>query len=92
MQDRKEDWLKEAPQMGNVYRNAVCNIAATGFVDGSAGLFVTRDPVLLEPFKIFVNWDRPIPKTEIERRGHYYLLEAWLWDSHVSEAPLSRRA
>jgi hypothetical protein len=41
IQDSHDDWLKEAPQMGEVYRNATLNLAATGFSDGRKGLFST---------------------------------------------------
>jgi hypothetical protein len=34
--------------MNMVYKNAVCNLAATGFLDGQNGLFVSRNGKVLE--------------------------------------------
>jgi Heterokaryon incompatibility protein (HET) len=43
IQDSEEDWLRGVPQMGSVYGNATCSLAATGFVDGRAGSFSPRE-------------------------------------------------
>ncbi|PMD21413.1 HET-domain-containing protein [Hyaloscypha hepaticicola] len=92
IQDSREDWLREAPRMGEVYRNATCNIAATGFSDGRNGLFATRDTRLLSPLKVSVDWNGMSPDGETQLRGNYYLLDDGLWTDHVSNAPLNRRA
>ena len=42
------DWMKECEIMDQIYGNAVCNLAATGFHDGHEGLlttFTTMPPV-----------------------------------------------
>jgi hypothetical protein len=43
IQDSEEDWRKEAATMTDVYRNTFINIAASGAVDGTVGLFFDRD-------------------------------------------------
>jgi hypothetical protein len=93
IQDSYNDWLKEAPQMGEVYRNATSNLATTGFSDGRKGLFSTRESKLLVPLKVYADWDGTLgddDKTQL--RGQYYLVDENLWEDGVSNAPLNRRA
>lgn len=75
IQDSHDDWLREAPQMGDVYRNAICNIAGTGFSDGSNGLFVNRDPRLVSPLKVHVDWNGTSTDGARQLRGQYYLCD-----------------
>ena len=42
LQDDESDWLRESPRMGDVYRNAVCNIAALGAMGDHEGCFAKR--------------------------------------------------
>jgi hypothetical protein len=53
IQDSVEDYEQESATMGSIYQGGFCNIAATGFGDGTNGSFVTREPSTIEPFKIF---------------------------------------
>lgn len=48
IQDSKdgEDWTHEARRMGDVYTYGEFNIAATGYKDGSSGLFSEREALL----------------------------------------------
>lgn len=92
VQDSHEDWLREAPLMGEVYKNATCNLAATGFSDGRNGLFATRNGKLLSPLKVYVDWNGKSPLGDAQLRGQYYLLDGNLWEDNVSNAPLNRRA
>lgn len=48
IQDSKdgEDWTYEARRMGDVYKYGEFNIAATGYEDGSSGLFSEREALL----------------------------------------------
>jgi hypothetical protein len=39
IQDSKEDWLKESVVMGDIYKHALCNIAATAAPDGRTVLW-----------------------------------------------------
>jgi hypothetical protein len=49
IQDSITDWQKESAVMGDVYKNAICNIAATVTPDGRFGCFFERDPSLILP-------------------------------------------
>ncbi|KAH7045349.1 heterokaryon incompatibility protein-domain-containing protein [Macrophomina phaseolina] len=48
VQDSDEDWRAECSQMGDIYRNAICNISQ----DNWDSLFSSRDPRSLEPIII----------------------------------------
>ena len=43
IQDDCDDWHREAPNMGNIYQNSVCTIAALGASNSFAGLFSQRE-------------------------------------------------
>lgn len=43
VQDSKDDWVREAARMGDVYRQAELTIAAAAGEDGNAGLFSPRE-------------------------------------------------
>lgn len=42
IQDSKQDWAHESSLMGNVYREAICTIAATGSATSHDGIFFLR--------------------------------------------------
>ena len=44
VQDSKEDWMKEATNMANIYRYSFCNLAASVGPDSRFGLFWESDP------------------------------------------------
>lgn len=71
--------------MGKVYKNAFCNIAATGASNSSIGWFWDRNPLLAKPGKIRFQWNLP-PEESL------YYVDASLWPENVGEAPLNRRA
>lgn len=52
VQDEISDWEQESALMGDVYRNGVVNIAATGNADFGGGLFQRRDPQWVTPSRI----------------------------------------
>ncbi|PQE28622.1 heterokaryon incompatibility protein [Rutstroemia sp. NJR-2017a BBW] len=59
LQDSKEDWELESALMGKVYRNGLCNLAATGSKNGEGGLFTNhrkRYPPMTNPFSIISSW------------------------------------
>lgn len=85
IQDSVEDWRQETATMGKVYKNALCNIAATGASDSSIGCFWDRNPLLAQPCKIEFQWDLPL-------KGSFYCVDASLWPKNIGEAPLNRRA
>lgn len=55
-QDNKNDWSVEASRMSHVYNGAACTIAATAAKDSDGGLFIERDPSLLQPRCIKASW------------------------------------
>jgi hypothetical protein len=91
IQDSQTDWTHEAASMSTVYANGVCNLAATGFIDGTMGLFAPRQPSLLQP--ILVNFNNEIYFDEglTFRRGQYFLVEANSWKEDIEDAPLNQR-
>ncbi|KAF2705139.1 hypothetical protein K504DRAFT_494482 [Pleomassaria siparia CBS 279.74] len=56
--------------MGEVYSNSYCNIAAAHAADGTHGCFIERDPRLVKPLKVELDWG---PKP-----GTYYAIQ-WLY-------------
>jgi hypothetical protein len=89
IQDSEEDWAKESSMMGNVYQNGICNIAATGAADGSAGCFMKRDPILAQNCRIKI--DATLSKVRL-KPGIYDLVPEKLWEDGLSTAPLNQRA
>jgi len=84
IQDSVEDWRHEAETMGDVYRNAVLNIAATGSSDSSEGCFSARDPNIIKPCYVTSSWQ--------EASGTYQIHDSALWRLGVTRAPLNTRA
>lgn len=81
-QDDKEDWRVEAAKMHQVFANAHCNIAATGAVDSSVGLFFDRNPLAHQPFCI---------QTGTKGRKKWLCLPDWS-EYTLLRSPLNRRA
>jgi hypothetical protein len=56
IQDSDEDWQKQAPEMGKIYHNSWCNLAATAAKDGRDGLlrFLDHHPHSLKPLVVDV--------------------------------------
>ncbi|KAH3957471.1 hypothetical protein HBH70_225220 [Parastagonospora nodorum] len=55
IQDSAEDWQIESASMTQVYRNAICCLAATGAHDSSQGLYLARDAPKV-PHQITTSW------------------------------------
>lgn len=55
LQDCQDDWAHEAARMGDVYRYAKCNIAASGYKDGKTGLLKERTPLPLLNHPLFLD-------------------------------------
>ena len=86
IQDSVEDWQRESAEMRHVYKNARLNIAATGAVDSSVGLFFDRDPSIVSTGLVSVSWDGNLPK------GTFRFFLRHIWAHSIGRAPLSRRA
>ena len=83
IQDSFDDWQAEATQMGNVYQNCICNLAAPGSADDGGGLFQQRDPCWVTPTKIHIQY-----------KGHDQIYLAYITDAFqkwVSGSSLNRR-
>jgi hypothetical protein len=91
IQDSVEDWQHESMNMGMVYSGAVCNIAATGFPDGSNGLLVDAEAALNEPIAVRLNADVTARDGECFRKGDYHLVDFLSWSNNVDNAPLNKR-
>ena len=92
IQDCDEDWQSESVKMGEIYRNGICNLASTGFVDGSSGLFVDRVPQQLRPIPITLSADIRLGNDIVLSEGRYQLVDYESWTTGVDEAPLNTRA
>ena len=83
-QDSLEDWRCEAAQMGQVYGNSLCNIAATGALSDEEGCFKDRDGSLPQPCTIKSEWDNQNNKT-------WEIISSNFWDSRTNRAQLNQR-
>ena len=88
IQDDEDDWQRESTRMDAVYRHATCNIAATGYVNGSFGLF---SDTIRRPFVVTLS--KPVLRDESDflPAGSYALVDLDMWTRSVEEAPLNRR-
>jgi hypothetical protein len=67
IQDDTVDWVLESSNMGNIYRNGVCNIAALGAHDDDEGCFAERAPFGFRPLEIhsesrYLHFEPPSPR------------------------------
>ncbi|KAF5573399.1 heterokaryon incompatibility protein [Fusarium pseudoanthophilum] len=84
VQDSAEDWRAESSMMGRVYKNALCNIAASASADCQGGLFFDRDPRMVRPAVIVSQWSDCPPST-------YQISKLHVWEDGVSDAVLNTR-
>jgi hypothetical protein len=93
IQDSRKDWKNEASVMGLIYQNARCNIAATGFADGTNGLFASRNPSLLMPIRLNLGNDIMYGDgCGLVKMGKYLLIDVDALANGVDFAPLNKRA
>lgn len=86
IQDSPGDWLREAMLMYLVYSNSICNIAATGSIDVSIGLFRSRNVHILFPCEINTYYNG------IEDPLQYHIIDRFFWKTHLCNAPLNQRS
>lgn len=55
VQDCQDDWAYEAAMMGDIYRYAECNIAASGYKDGKTRILKERTPIPLLNFPLYMD-------------------------------------
>jgi hypothetical protein len=70
---------------------ASANVAATGFLDGTNGLFVRRNPSLLEPIEFDLQNGIKLGYSTLYQPGKHLLLDFDLWSQSIDNAPLNRR-
>lgn len=79
IQDSAEDWATESMILGSIYENAVCSLAATGFEDGSRGLFVKRPLARLKPIECFFKGNITIENDIVLQEGKHFLVDRDMW-------------
>lgn len=95
IQDSKdgEDWAYEAMRMGDVYTYGAFNIAATGYEDGSSGLFSERKALLRTyPAVTLKCVVRGIDGSKRSFDGIYVGFRSNEFDYQVTRSPLNDRA
>ncbi len=84
------DWLSESGRMDVVYRNSVCNLAATGYSTGRQRLLSDASAISAAVRQI------PFPRVSLLEltpvAGDYYMVPSDYWRQEISLAPLHRRA
>lgn len=101
IQDDHEDWIKESGKMGNVYSNALFNIAATSLPDSSHGLFVERraprfsdyvtGPLCLYTLKFTADSSHTVSIRASHQSDHEFLFDGRT-NLRLEQAPLLTRA
>ena len=90
IQDSTLDWELESSTMCSVYRGSTLNIVASASVDCNGGLFRQRNPFLVTPCTIDVNFQN---KAGARGRGPYALsCEIAFNRDPLADEPLGRRA
>jgi hypothetical protein len=90
--DDKSDWLREGHVMHKIYSHSFLNIAATGAIDGTRGLFSTRDPDY-ELKQTIATVAIPSDDDSCPRTGKAYEVNEILFlGRQLMSAPLNKRA
>jgi hypothetical protein len=81
IQNSTEDWLHEGARMGEIYKNALCNISAVASPNASGGLFWSRKVETLLPLAV-----PHFPSKDMNA-----LVEENWWSEGIDSAPLNKR-
>lgn len=97
LQDNEADWAVESGRMEHVYAHAACTIAATASKNSDGGLFFGRNPSLLKPRFVDVEFGPTAPwiedKVDGFRLGGSYWCDVKNLAYHcIENAPLNSRA
>ncbi|KAI9767501.1 MAG: hypothetical protein M1839_004489 [Geoglossum umbratile] len=87
IQDREEDWKREAATMWQVYTNSYLNISATASMNSSQGLFRDRSELTLKPWVVKVQEGHPLFAS-----GEYCCFDEADWECHVDNGHVNSRA
>jgi hypothetical protein len=88
MQDSEEEWRSESSRMGLVYKNSYLNVAAIDSPDCDAGIFSTRDSLLVQPIKLAMDFGGE--SNRIVR--DFFCVDSDIWLGVIDEALLGKRA
>lgn len=103
IQDSKDDWQHQCPQMCNIYKRSYCNIAATSALDDTEGCFFGRDVDIDLPLRLCFAAEGYQPKPaqsivipamgngEDSLRGLYDLYNQQAWSHDIAFSPLNCR-
>ncbi|ETS74937.1 hypothetical protein PFICI_13421 [Pestalotiopsis fici W106-1] len=103
IQDSKEDWQQQYPQMCNIYKRSYCNIAATSAVDDTEGCLFERDITMDLPLRLCFATEgyqstavesMVIPAIDIGKDsllGQYDLCRQNTWVHDITYSPLNSR-
>ncbi|KAI1504541.1 HET-domain-containing protein [Biscogniauxia marginata] len=84
LQDSAPDWQRESATMLQVYRHALCTLAATKAPDPYAGLFTDRNPANIGSGTLEIDNGR--------LRGRFRAVDHEYFGTEVGDAPLNRRS
>lgn len=94
VQDDPEDWKRESSVMHEVYRNASCNVSASGFINGQKGFILNQRCIDPSPLLVRLGHRSPIVENSNLRNDHeksYYLMHHYPW-REMQRAPIFFRA
>lgn len=83
VQDDEQDWKNESERMALIYKNAVCNLCASGSATKKAGLF--SEVRAVDPLPPLIHFDGDLPN----RTKSLSEIEPWTW---LRDSPLYQRA
>lgn len=103
IQDSKDDWQHQCPQMCNIYKGSFCNIAATSAIDDTEGCFFGRDVDMDLPLRLCFATEgyqlKPAGRIVIPAMGDgkdslhglYDLCKQQTWFDDITYSPLNSR-
>lgn len=97
IQDCQDDWAYEAARMGDIYRYARCNIAASGYEDGKTRLLKERTPLPLLNFPLYLDLVLVCDKKTVGHdartpyKGVYVRCDSREFYDAITDGPLNSR-
>lgn len=93
IQDSIQDWEQESALMEEIYKNSVCNIAATAAQNGETGCFLKRNPSLVKPCRVQIEDSRLWSSSSTHSQSFDFVIAGTLaGHDPVVDAPLNKRA
>lgn len=88
IQDSRVDWEEESISMGNIYKNAIFNIAATSAENANAGCCFPRQHIVSR--HCVISFDAPLDQDFNTNR--FIIMEGYDWIDSIVFSPLNTRA